>query len=83
MLRAVVGIHCREGAQAGSAEIVTVDQTIGSRMKRGRGSCYLPHLPETIQRALHMVDETSLGFDGQRFDAEVRRQSCAETLPKT
>lgn len=34
-------------------------------------------LKETIQKALRMVDETSLGFDPLRFDVELNRRGSA------
>ena len=34
-------------------------------------------LKETIQKALRMVDETSLGFDPLRFDLELNRRGSA------
>jgi hypothetical protein len=65
--------YCCEGAP--------VDQTIGSCVKSvGEVMAIGRSFVETIQNALRMIDEASLGFDGQRFDAEVRRRNCAETL---
>jgi hypothetical protein len=49
-------------------------KSVGEVMAIGRS------FEETIQNALRMIDEASLGFDGQRFDAELRRRNCAETL---
>lgn len=37
---------------------------------------------ETIQKALRMVDETSLGFDPIRFDLELNRRGSVSSSQK-
>eukprot|EP00928_Gymnodinium_smaydae_P000481 TRINITY_DN10184_c0_g1_i2.p1 TRINITY_DN10184_c0_g1~~TRINITY_DN10184_c0_g1_i2.p1 ORF type:complete len:1582 (+),score=248.00 TRINITY_DN10184_c0_g1_i2:51-4796(+) len=56
-------------------KFATVDQNIGSCMKSvGEVMSIGRTFEEVIQKALRMVDESSLGFDGQRFDQELNRR---------
>eukprot|EP00929_Paragymnodinium_shiwhaense_P112634 TRINITY_DN808_c0_g1_i3.p2 TRINITY_DN808_c0_g1~~TRINITY_DN808_c0_g1_i3.p2 ORF type:complete len:1588 (-),score=504.94 TRINITY_DN808_c0_g1_i3:80-4843(-) len=57
----------------------TVDQHIGSCMKSvgevmAIGRCF----EEVIQKALRMVDESCIGFDAGRFDAEMKHRGDAD-----
>jgi len=54
----------------------TVDARIGSAMQSvGEVMAIGKTFEETIQKALRMVDETSLGFDPVRFDLEMNRRN--------
>eukprot|EP00928_Gymnodinium_smaydae_P000485 TRINITY_DN10184_c0_g3_i1.p1 TRINITY_DN10184_c0_g3~~TRINITY_DN10184_c0_g3_i1.p1 ORF type:complete len:1551 (+),score=263.04 TRINITY_DN10184_c0_g3_i1:62-4714(+) len=63
-------------------KFATVDQRVGSCMKSvGEVMSIGRTFEEVIQKALRMVDESSLGFNGQRFDQELnRRADKAETI---
>ncbi|CAK9061201.1 CAD protein [Includes: Glutamine-dependent carbamoyl-phosphate synthase [Durusdinium trenchii] len=53
----------------------TVDARIGSAMQSvGEVMAIGKTFEETIQKALRMVDESSLGFDHSRFDMELNRR---------
>jgi len=53
----------------------TVDARVGSAMQSvGEVMAIGKTFEETIQKALRMVDETSLGFDSIRFDIELNRR---------
>eukprot|EP00929_Paragymnodinium_shiwhaense_P112635 TRINITY_DN808_c0_g1_i4.p1 TRINITY_DN808_c0_g1~~TRINITY_DN808_c0_g1_i4.p1 ORF type:complete len:1588 (-),score=339.38 TRINITY_DN808_c0_g1_i4:477-5240(-) len=59
----------------------TVDQHIGSCMKSvgevmAIGRCF----EEVIQKALRMVDESCLGFDAARFDAELKHRGVTKDV---
>ncbi|CAK8991033.1 unnamed protein product [Durusdinium trenchii] len=55
----------------------TVDARIGSAMQSvGEVMAIGRTFEETIQKALRMVDETSLGFDPIRFDLELNRRNA-------
>eukprot|EP00928_Gymnodinium_smaydae_P031892 TRINITY_DN2325_c0_g1_i1.p1 TRINITY_DN2325_c0_g1~~TRINITY_DN2325_c0_g1_i1.p1 ORF type:complete len:1505 (+),score=251.24 TRINITY_DN2325_c0_g1_i1:493-4515(+) len=57
-------------------KFATVDQRIGSCMKSvGEVMSIGRTFEEVIQKALRMVDESSLGFNGQRFDQELNRRN--------
>jgi carbamoyl-phosphate synthase small subunit len=56
-------------------KFTTVDQHVGSAMKSvGEVMAIGRSFEETIQKALRMVDDASLGFDAERFDMEMRHR---------
>jgi len=58
----------------------TVDCRIGSAMQSvGEVMAIGRTFEETIQKALRMVDESSLGFDPIRFDLELNRRNVSNT----
>eukprot|EP00439_Symbiodinium_sp_Y106_P070103 s3034_g12.t1 len=60
----------------------TVDARIGSAMQSvGEVMAIGRTFEETIQKALRMVDEASLGFDPIRYDLELGRRGLATTGP--
>eukprot|EP00931_Biecheleriopsis_adriatica_P111998 TRINITY_DN864_c0_g1_i4.p1 TRINITY_DN864_c0_g1~~TRINITY_DN864_c0_g1_i4.p1 ORF type:complete len:1615 (-),score=380.51 TRINITY_DN864_c0_g1_i4:13-4806(-) len=60
----------------------TVDACVGSAMQSvGEVMSIGRTFEETIQKALRMVDETSLGFDSIRFDLELNRRGVATSGP--
>ncbi|CAL1141702.1 unnamed protein product [Cladocopium goreaui] len=61
----------------------TVDARIGSAMQSvGEVMAIGRTFEETIQKALRMVDETSLGFDPIRFDLELNRRGSVSSSQK-
>eukprot|EP00931_Biecheleriopsis_adriatica_P111997 TRINITY_DN864_c0_g1_i3.p1 TRINITY_DN864_c0_g1~~TRINITY_DN864_c0_g1_i3.p1 ORF type:complete len:1609 (-),score=374.68 TRINITY_DN864_c0_g1_i3:279-5054(-) len=60
----------------------TVDCCVGSAMQSvGEVMSIGRTFEETIQKALRMVDESSLGFDSVRFDLELNRRGKASSGP--
>eukprot|EP00931_Biecheleriopsis_adriatica_P111996 TRINITY_DN864_c0_g1_i1.p1 TRINITY_DN864_c0_g1~~TRINITY_DN864_c0_g1_i1.p1 ORF type:complete len:1585 (-),score=359.91 TRINITY_DN864_c0_g1_i1:13-4767(-) len=60
----------------------TVDACVGSAMQSvGEVMSIGRTFEETIQKALRMVDETSLGFDSIRFDLELNRRGIETSGP--
>eukprot|EP00933_Yihiella_yeosuensis_P077927 TRINITY_DN8891_c0_g1_i1.p1 TRINITY_DN8891_c0_g1~~TRINITY_DN8891_c0_g1_i1.p1 ORF type:complete len:1190 (+),score=260.46 TRINITY_DN8891_c0_g1_i1:194-3571(+) len=60
----------------------TVDATVGSCMQSvGEVMAIGRTFEETIQKALRMVDDASLGFDSHRFDLELGRRGIATSGP--
>mmetsp|Transcript_74306 Transcript_74306/g.131400 ORF Transcript_74306/g.131400 Transcript_74306/m.131400 type:complete len:1575 (+) Transcript_74306:67-4791(+) len=58
----------------------TVDARVGSAMQSvGEVMSIGKTFEETIQKALRMVDETSLGFDSIRYDIEMNRRGLPTT----
>eukprot|EP00928_Gymnodinium_smaydae_P000483 TRINITY_DN10184_c0_g1_i4.p1 TRINITY_DN10184_c0_g1~~TRINITY_DN10184_c0_g1_i4.p1 ORF type:complete len:1610 (+),score=410.00 TRINITY_DN10184_c0_g1_i4:703-4830(+) len=65
-------------------KFATVDQSIGSCMKSvGEVMSIGRTFEEVIQKALRMVDESSLGFDGKRFDQELGRRGVTENIAES
>jgi len=61
----------------------TVDARIGSAMQSvGEVMSIGRTFEETIQKALRMVDEASLGFDSCRFDLELNRRGLPTSGPE-
>jgi carbamoyl-phosphate synthase small subunit len=60
-------------------KFTTVDQKVGSCMKSvGEVMAIGRNFEEVIQKALRMVDENCIGFDSQRFDAELKHRGLPE-----